>query len=262
MPRPAQVVFLLLILAITRGGAYTPAPQAPRPFRFPADAFSFANETVWNYVDGSVHPDTAGEAPRTYTRHCFTITRAAVQFWKFARFDVTRPRLSDAELAQRIRAVTERSAWLPALTPQERIVIPGYGDLRAASAAHPGIFQANIGLGWPIYFRPGNMPIAIPVTRSLEARLNDEIVRDLRRQTPTILWLYNFPSLKINHVVVVYSGTRHGDVVDYHVYDPNYADAPKKLRFDASTKSFSYQPTFFFKGGEVTARAIYRGLLQ
>ena len=263
MPRSAQIAFLLLTLAASCAQAYTPAPAAPRAFHFPGDTFSFANETVWNYVDGTVHPHTAADSPaRTYTRHCFTLTRAVVQFWKFARFDPASPALSDVDLARRIREVTERSAWLPALSFPERVAIPGYVNLRSASAAHPGIFQANIGLGWPVYFRPGNMPIALPATHSLESRLNGEIFRDLQHRTPTILWLYNFPSLKINHVVVVFSGTRHSDVIDYQVYDPNYADAPKKLRFDASTKSFSYQPTFFFKGGDVTARAMYRGLLQ
>ena len=262
MPPSAQIALLALILVGVPASAYTPAPQAPRAFHFPADTFSFANETVWNYVDGAVHPDAAGTRPRSYTRHCFTITRAAMQFWKFARFDPTAAPLSDADLARRIRQVTERSAWLPVLSFRERTVIPGFPNLRSASTAHPGIFQANIGLGWPIYFRPGNMPISFPMSHALENRLNDEIFRDLQHNTPTILWLYNFPSLKINHVVIVYSGKRHVGSTDYQVYDPNYADAPKKLRFDAAILSFSYQPTFFFKGGEVRARAMYRGLLQ
>ena len=55
---------------------------------------------------------------------------------------------------------------------------------------------------------------------------------------------------------------REGKVYRYTVYDPNYADAPKRLTFDAVTPTFSYQPTFFFTGGEVTARAIYRGVMQ
>ena len=66
----------------------------------------------------------------------------------------------------------------------------------------------------------------------------------------------------MNHVVVVFAGERDHDRYFYQVYDPNYASGPKKLEYDGKTQTFSYQPTFYFKGGKVTARAIYRGVLQ
>jgi hypothetical protein len=268
MPARAQVPFVFLTAAAVFFAAgflraYDPPPApAPRPFSFATDTFSFANETVWNYVNGSVQKESPGARKREYTRHCFVVTRAAVQFWKFARFDPREKPLPPGELARRIREVTGRSTWLPALPPEKRVVFPGYASLRAISAAEPGIFQANIGLGWPVYFRAGNMPITFPASRGMEAALNDEMVRDLRANTPTIVWLYLFPSLKINHVVVVFQVRREGNLFHYTVYDPNYAAAPKQLTFDATTGAFSYQPTFYFMGGAVTARAIYRGVLQ
>jgi hypothetical protein len=254
----------LLPLALSADDAPAASAPAPRPFRYDTDSFSFANETVWNYIDGSVQTDSVRtpSKQRDYTRRCFVVTRAAVQFWKFSRFTPKAPALSRDQLAHRIRQVTARSVWLPALPPDQRIVIPGYANLRAVSAAEPGVFQANIGQGWPVYFRAGNAPIAAPVYRETEARLNQEISRDLQLNEPTIVWLYLFPSLKINHVVVVISGCRTGDHYRYQVYDPNYTDGPKKLDFDVTTRTFSYQPTFYFKGGAVDARAIYRGVLQ
>lgn len=257
--------FLILLLACPPLAAYEPpSAPAPRPFRYEADTFSFANETVWNYVNGSVQADSPRDPgkKRDYTRRCFVVTRAAVQFWKFARFDPNAPPLPRAELAARIREVTERSVWLPMLPPEQRIVFPGYANLRQISAADPTIFQANIGLGWPVYFRAGNMPIVAPVSRSTEARLNDEIAHDLQLNIPTIVWLYNFPSLNMNHVVVVIAEKSGHGKVDYVVYDPNYATGPKTLEYDPGSRKFSYQPTFYFKGGTVTARAIYRGVLQ
>jgi hypothetical protein len=250
-------IFLIALLAFA-----LPLRAETEPFRFPADTFSFANETVWNYVGGSVQAASPGAKKREYTRHCFVVIRAAIQFWKFARFAPTGKPLSNDELAARIRRVTARSVWLPALPSSRRIVFPGYASLREISAAHPAIFQANIGLGWPVYFRAGNMPIIVPIDRATEAQLNHEIWRDLQQNQPTIVWLYRFPSLQINHVVVIFAGQRDHDLFHYTVYDPNYADAPKKLAFNATTETFSYQPTFYFKGGAVTARAIYRGVLQ
>jgi hypothetical protein len=255
---------LILLLAPALLKAYEPAAEpAPRPFHYDTDSFAFANETVWNYVDGSVKVDAGKtERKRDYTRRCFVVSRAAVQFWKFARFDPHASPLTTDQLAGRIRDVTERSVWLPALPSDKRTVFPGYASLRSLSAANPGIFQANIGLGWPVYFRAGNAPIAVPLSPATEATLNDEIFRDLGLNYPTIVWLYRFPSLAINHVVVVLSSRRDGTHYHYLVYDPNYTDGPKRLDFDTKTQTFSYQPTFYFKGGEVDARAIYRGVLQ
>jgi hypothetical protein len=258
----AGLSLLLASAALLR--AYDPpTAPAPRPFHYDTDSFAFANETVWNYVNGSVQSGPAAAArKRDYTRRCFVVTRAAVQFWKFARFDPHAAPLSPTLLADRIREVTARSVWLPPLPPAQRIVFPGFASLRALSAANSSIFQSNIGLGWPVYFRAGNAPIAVPLSPATEAALNDEILHDLALNYPTIVWLYRFPSLAINHVVVIIAGHRDGTHSHFLVYDPNYTDGPKKLDYDAKTMTFSYQPTFYFKGGAVDARAIYRGVFQ
>ena len=266
MPRSTQVLALLIfLLARVPLVAYdAPTQPAPSPFRYNTDTFAFANETVWNYVNGSIAADSkhGAQKKRDYTRRCFVVSRAAVQFWKFARFDPRGKPVSRDELAARIRQVTARSVWLPILPRNQRIVFPGCASLRELSGANPGIFQENIGLGWPIYFRPGNAPIAMPLYRETEAQLDTEMRRDLALNYPTIVWLYRFPSLAINHVVVVIRGRRQGSQVFYDVYDPNYTDGPKRLTYDIKTRTYSYQPTFYFKGGEVDARAVYRGVLQ
>jgi hypothetical protein len=268
MSHSIKIVTGALLISLLLGTALwayePPAAPAPRPFRYATDTFSFANETVWNYVNGSVQSESSRPQTkkRDYTRRCFVVTRAAVQFWKFARFDPKAAPLPHDQLADRIREVTERSVWLPELPRGKRIAFPGYANLREISAADPDAFQENIGLGWPVYFRAGNMPIIAPVYRETEARLNDEIFRDLQLNYPTLVWLYNFPSLNINHVVVVIAGKRDHGRFHYQVYDPNYDHAPKELDYDAATRTFSYQPTFYFKGGTVNARAIYRGVLQ
>jgi hypothetical protein len=243
--------------------AYEPATvRAPAPLRYPEDTYAFKNETVWNYVGGSIQPETLETRQRQYTQRCFVLSRSLVQFWKFARFDPHAPPLAPDELARRIRQVCARSVWLPALAPKDRIVIPGYHDLHEASAKMAYVFQANLGLGWPFYFRAGNSVIAMWVTRALEDRLNGEIWHDLRFDTPTIVWVYRFPSLKMNHVVVIYSGTHDASGYHYHVYDPNYRDRFSHLDYDPKTRTYSFNPVYFFKGGPVTVRAIYRGLLQ
>lgn len=268
MPSAIKVLAGALLIAFLAPAALPayepPTAPAPRPFAYGRDTFAFANETVWNYVNGSVQSDSTRTASkkRDYTRRCFVVSRAAVQFWKFARFDPKAAPLPPAQLAARIRDVTARSVWLTPLPRDQRVVFPGYASLHEISAADPTVFQANIGLGWPIYFRPGNAPIAMPLYRETEARLNDEIFHDLQLNHPTIVWLYNFPSLSINHVVVIFSGTHDHGHFHYQVYDPNYATGARALDYDEKTRTFSYPPTFYFKGGTVDARAVYRGVLQ
>ena len=264
MPTPPLLVTLVALLLIPFAAhAYEPPTvAASAPLRYPDDTFAFKNETVWNYVNGTVQPETDETRKRQYTQRCFVLSRSIVQFWKFARFDPSQPPLDAAGLAQRIRQVTGRSVWLPAFSPKDRIVIPGYHNLHEASAAMAYVFQANIGLGWPFYFRVGNGVIAMWVTRALEDRLNGEIFHDLQMNEPSILWVYRFPSLKMNHVVVVYSGTHDAAGYHYHVYDPNYRDRFSHLDYDPKTRTFSFDKVYFFKGGPVTVRSIYRGLLQ
>lgn len=235
----------------------------PSLFCFETDTFAFANETVWNYVNGTVQPAAAPEKGKPlYTRRCFVVSRATVQFWKFARFDSAATPLPEKELARRIRQVAARSVWKSPLSPEEKIVLTGYRNLREISTAHAGVFQAHMGLGWPIYFRIGNFPIVIPMTARDKARINAEMLADLDVGVPTILWLYNFPKLDINHAVVVYAAERSENQIRYRVYDPNYTDAPKTLEFDPVTNQFIYQPTFYYKGGPVTARPVYRGYFE
>jgi hypothetical protein len=262
-PRPQIVLAFLLVLPALAAAYESPATPAPRAFDYPRDTYAFKNETVWNYGGGTVQggPDST-KNQRQYTRRCFVLSRSIVQFWKFARFDPAGKPLDDPALAARIRQVTERSVWLPILADKDRVVFPGYHDLREASADRPDVFRENVGLGWPIYFRPGNFPITVPVDRSTEARVNREMVRDIQKNYPTIIWAYRFPSLKLNHVLVVYTYTRDANAYHYLVYDPNYDDRAGHLDYDIKTRSFSYQPTYYFKGGYVNVRAIYRGLLE
>jgi hypothetical protein len=243
---------------------HTPVEPLDRPFCYETDRFAFANETVWNYVEGEVRPQSEREpaTERPYTRHCFVMVRAALQFLKFARFDSAAAPLPNDELIRRIRQVCARHVWLPPLPHEQRIIFPGFGSLREISASAAGVFQAHIGKWWPIYYRPGNFPICIPVSRKAKTRLNRQILQDLEMGYPTLLWLYNFPSLSINHTVLVYKAAREPDRIRYRVYDPNDANDPKELQFHPATQTFTFEPTFYFKGGSVTPRAIYRGFFE
>ncbi len=187
------------------------------------------------------------------------MARAAVQFWKFARFEAGAAAVGDEELARRVREVARRAVWAEALPWGKRVVMPGHPGLRELSRARAGVLRANIGQGWPTYFRPGNFGIVLPPGRGAQERARAEIERMLAAGEPPIVWMANFPSLSVNHAVVVVGRAGRGG---YRVYDPNLPDEAPVLEFAVGERTFRFPKTFYFAGGAVDARVVYRGMLR
>ena len=68
-----------------------------------------------------------------------------MQFKKFARFEPRNKPLDDTSLAARVRDVTRQPAWAEPLPENQRIVFPGYKDLKEMSKARRELVQLNIG---------------------------------------------------------------------------------------------------------------------
>src|SRR5256714_2272758 len=178
--------------------------KGERGFDFKRDTFGFDNETALEYHDGHASPRPPGEPPKRFTQHCFVMSRSVEQFRKFVRFDPSLAPLDDKELAKRIREITRIPPWKAAFGTRDRMVIPGYRDLRTLSRARAEVVQKNIGLGWPTYFRPGNWRILLPHGPAQQARTRLELERALAEDGFFVAYLTNFPrSLNINHGVSV-----------------------------------------------------------
>jgi hypothetical protein len=242
--------------------------KVERPFAFARDTFGFDNETALEYHHGHASPRlrAPGEQPKRFTQHCFVMSRTVVQFRKFVRFEPTAPALDDKELTERIRAITRIAPWTPAFAQGERIVIPGYGDLRSLSQGRGEILQKNIGLGWPTYFRPGNWRIVLPHGPVQQAKTHHEMDRALNASDGFfVAYLTNFPrSLNINHGVLVYARKNQNlaDGCCYTVYDPNHHDAPRTLEWSERDGCFLYQRDTDFVGGKVIIWQVYGWPLQ
>src|SRR5215472_17482153 len=145
--------WLCAFAAVTFARADGTSPE----FHFDRDTFAFANQTVFEYHEGhaSLRKRSATKQD-AYNRHCFVMCRTASQFKKFARFEPQSNPLDDASLAARIRSVTRQATWTKPLPENQRIVFPGYKDLKEMSTAHRELVQLSIGHGWPSYFRISN----------------------------------------------------------------------------------------------------------
>lgn len=240
--------------------------KGERGFDFQRDTFAFDNETALEYHNGHASPRPPGEPPKRFTQHCFVMSRTVEQFRKFVRFEPALAPLGDRELVDRIRTIARISAWRPPLPAKERIVMPGYADLRSLSTTRPEIVQKNIGLGWPTYFRPGNWRIVLPHGASQQAQTHWEMDRALAsRNGFFVAYLTNFPrSLNINHAVLVYARKKQDrqGTSQYAVYDPNHHDAPRILEWSEEGHCFRYQRDTDFVGGKVIVWQVYGRPIQ
>ena len=261
-----RILIALGLLSILAGCASVKSTAgAGRPFDFQRDTFAYANELVFNSQNGvHVAATNSPNHEHSYTRRCFIMAAGVVQFWKHARFDPQAPPVSEAELGRRIRRVRNLATWWPSEPPGNRVVFPGFASLRDLSVRAGPLLRANMGAGWTTYFHPRKFPMPFVPSPDYEALLCDDLQHWLQQGHPMVVWLYNFPSVNINHAVTVFEETEglRIDQIAFHVYDPNYTDAPRTLMYDTVTRTFSYGRTFYFPGGPVHARPMYTSLLR
>jgi len=259
-----KICRLGLILAITPFLQFSADARPADGFDFHRDTLSFANWTVFTYENGKIvsHKNQFGHH---YSRRCFVMTRTVEQFYKFARFEPSAPKLNDSELHKRIRAITRKSPWHDPLPREKRIVIPGYRSLRELSAANTQLMQQNIGLGWVVYLRPGNGRMFYEHSKKYQQHSHDELERTLACGEFFVAYLSDFPILHINHSVLVYkhSRPRSADGSDHYlVYDPNHPDGPRHLEWHPAKQEFSFEKDREFAGGFTRVFQIYGKALQ
>ena len=237
-------------------------------FSFDRDTLAFQNATVLKYKNGVPFlraRSTTNDPANKYTRRCFVMTRTVMQFRKFARFDPSGVPLDDNQLAARIRAVSRHFAWQDPLPGNERIVFPGYANLRQMSKARAEVFKENIGSGFITYFRPSNTRMFFQHSRKYQDRTHANLGDALSRGDLFVGYLSTYPKLSINHAVLVYGREkgRSGDELEHYlVYDPNHTEAPRQLTWSPRERAFSYQKDIDFIGGFVRVYQAYGNLLQ
>jgi hypothetical protein len=261
-PKSVGACWLGAFAAVT----FACAGGTPSDFRFDRDTFAFANQTVFEYHEGHASLRKPSATKRdAYNRHCFVMCRTAAQFKKFARFEPRSTSLDDASLAARIRIVTRQAAWTEPLPENQRIVVPGYKDLKEMSKARRELVQLNIGHGWPSYFRISNARMMFQDGSGYQERTHARLNAALERGELFIAFLTTYPRFSINHSVLIYkleSSTPNPGVDHYLVYDPNHPESPRDLTWSARDRAFSYQKDWDFIGGLVRVYQVYGKPLQ
>ena len=240
--------------------------RAAADFKFDRDTLAFANSTVFDYHEGKARLRRSSDKEKKprYTRRCFVMCRTVIQFQKFARFDPDARPLDDQELARRIRQLTKHASWQTPLRNEQRVVIPGYRNLRELSHKRGWVLQKNIGLGWPTYARVGNYRMVFLHSVRYQEKMHQELNAALDRGELFVAFLSDFPTLHINHAVMVYqrkSSSRNG-VDKYNCYDPNHPDGPRELVWLPHKRQFNFEKDQEFVGGFTRVFRVYNRPLQ
>lgn len=234
----------------------TPLALEARPFDLRRDTFPFANETAWAYgIDqaGRVRMG-ARDQPARYAHRCFVLTRAVLQFYQFTRFAPEQPRVSREEYRGLVRRVCRIPVW--SRGPRERVVIPGFSDLRRFAQSYEGLLQEELGHWLPTYVRPGNYRMAAGHPRAGQAAAARWLATEAEQGRPRAIYISRFPHL--NHALVVCRVRRQpeGNLL-FVLYDPNYPAEPAHLRYVAARRSFDFERRWYFPGGQVNVMRIY-----
>lgn len=260
--RPGRGLVVLLALLLAGGCATPPSARvaAPRPFDFQTDTFAYANGLVWEYSFDATGQwvSKRREPPADYTHHCFVMARSAKQFFLHASFDPALPPPDDAVCRRLIRQVVARSAS-DGSPPGNKVVIPGYGSLRAFSGAREALLKAECGGAWQSYFQRGHWRMVFPISRSDQASMAEQLLSSGRIQRPAVVHVVRFPQLSINHAMLVFAAQETEAGTEFRAYDPNAPEREVTLTYDRATRTFTLPTLHFFAGGRVDVYEVYQG---
>jgi len=262
---PSSASFVLLVVSLWAfvGCTTRSRPVAPvhDRFVFHRDTFAFTNELRWVYsTDPMTGQQSWAKRPEkpAYSLRCFVLCQRARQFWWHAEFDPTLPRNVEAKERQLVRSVIRRSDFRDsAETP--RVKIPGYSSLREFSSARSQLLQEECGDAWRSYLQRGHWRMVFPFNRSGQQRTAELLEARLSQGVPCAVHVVRFPSLKINHALLLFDLTHQGDSIVFHAYDPNTPSVPIELLYHPDAKSFELPTTQYFVGGFVNVYEVYRG---
>lgn len=254
---PPCTRFCLLVLAVLIGTIacasvvpLAPALREPTPapvLRFGQDTFAFPNEVR------SLNPGRDD----LYANYCFVMTRGVVQFLKVARFDPSQARLPAEAYVDLVRQVASRAPWEDALSPQARVVIPGYENLYDFSRGQEAAVKAGLGSRFWTLIHWTTWRVALPVSGRHQERVAAEILAELRAGRPVQLLVTNWPIPELNHGVVAYAYRVSNGAVEFIVYDPNDPGRPGIISFHREARRFWATELFDTEPGPFRAFRMY-----
>jgi hypothetical protein len=259
----ARLLPSLLALLLTVGCATAQVPPPSQGFAFAQDTFAFANELLWEYhfdpeTDKASHINR--QPKPAYHHRCFVLARSARQFFECAHFDPHQP-IATADTYRKLvrRAVSMNPA--KRVPPDERVVIPGYANLYQFSLVQEEILKETCGPAWQSYVQRGHWRMILPFSRRHQENTARRLVQALQANQAPVVHLVAFPSLRINHALVLFAYENTAAGIAFSAYDPNAPERPTTLTFDQTERAFSFPRNLYYRGGRLNVYDVYRSWL-
>jgi hypothetical protein len=203
--------------------------QSRRAFEFERDTFAWPHELVWKYhfdESGAMHVSKSVPPP-TYYHRCFVMVRATRQFFYHARFEPDLPPVDASAYQDLIRKVV------------------------SCSVRHP------CGAAWESYFLRSHWRMIFPTPLWYRKWMLNKLKDSLPKRGLTLVHLFRFPRITINHGISLYRFTESEQEIDFEGYDPNIPEHPVHLIFDKQSQQFTFAANRYWGGGELKVFEIY-----
>lgn len=264
LARAIHALPLAIALCFLLGGCATRPITNERPFAYPEDTFSYANELERHYGFGKDGEwGSWKKVPRPdYTLHCFVVARSAKQFFQNARFEKALPKLNQASYRKLIRKVVDTNPR-SALKENQKIVIPGYANLREFSEDQESILKEECGGAWQSYLQRGHWRMVFPFSKENQEEEARRLLRKIQnnKEAP-VVHIVRFPSLAVNHALLLFDAKDEDKTISFSVYDPNTPDRPTVLIFEKEKRTFRLPRNDYFIGGELDVYEVYSSALK
>lgn len=234
-----------------------------RRFVFERDRFAFANELLWEYqFDAQTGRMTTlvREPKPDYVLRCFVLTAATRKFFQHATFVEDQPRGTESLYRSSIRQVLARSPR-DFSSVEQRVVIPGFDGLSSFSAAFESLLKAECGGAWRSYVLRSHWRMIFPISRRNQACTAEQLQQTIASAGTTVVHLVRFPSLTINHGVMLFGSRTVDGGIEFDVYDPNDPRKPTRLTYHAATRTFRFPANAYWSGRELNVIELYRNWL-
>ena len=141
--------------------------------------------------------------------------------------------------------------------PAERVVIPGFDCLRTFSQAHEAVLKAECGAAWESYFLRSHWRMIFRVYGRFQQKMAEKLKRSLARRGVSLVHLFRFPRITINHGIVLYRFIETEQEIEFTAYDPNIPEHPVKLIYEKKRRVFTFAPNIYWGGGVLSVMEIF-----
>jgi hypothetical protein len=284
----AAAIFIAGCTTVPRNAALAPTPTSVSgPFVFGRDTFGFPNETLFHYGPPP-NPDEISDEIRAVLEHvrrqetgisaraangggnfapsqnrpkyflyCFLMSRVANQVHRFARFEPDAPRISERAYAARLGKIARMPVWWEPLPDEKRVVIPGYADFHSFSAENETLVKRAIGHKWQSVWRVGNWKMVHGSTPERQKTIAEFLKWSVARGVFQQIHITDWPTLDLNHSVLVVQCVERNGKWYFVCYDPNEVAQPLVISYDPETAQFSMPHVGYYHGGPIWVHRTY-----